>query len=139
MNETNIVLKSRLSEALETLNVIILCYTIFLMVFGIILHNSEVIIQTCIMFVVYIIFEYMNYDEVRITEKGLNCEKYGFLTWQDMYIVKKKERTIFIYSKKRQKPYKFIFKKTEDKMEIERAYKYIISEVRAPEKIKTNK
>ena len=139
MSDTNLVLKSRLSEVLETLNLIILIYTFFLLIVGLILHNSEVILQTCIMFVVYIIFEYVNYDIVRITNKGIKCEKYGFLAWKDMYIVKKKERTIYIYSKKRQKPYKFIMKKTEDKMEIDRAYKYIISKVKAPEKVKTEK
>ena len=56
-----------------------------------------------------------------------------------MYIVKKKERTIYIYSKKREKPYKFIMKKTEDNMEIERAYKFILSKVKAPEKVKSEK
>ena len=139
MSETNVILKSRLSEVLETLNIIILVYTIFLVILGISLHNSEVILQTCIMFVVYIIFEYINYDIVRITNKGIHCEKYGFLPWQDLYIVKKKDRTIFIYSKKRQKPYKFIMKKAEDSQEIERAYKFILSKVKDPEKIKAKK
>lgn len=139
MSDTNIILKARISEVLETLNLIILFYTFFLVILGIILHNSEVILQTCIMFVVYIIFEYINYDIIRINNKGINCEKYGFLAWQDMYVVKRKERTIFIYTKKRQKPYKFIMKKTEDNMEIERAYKYIMSKVKAPEKIKPEK
>ncbi len=136
MNEPNVVLKSRLSEVLQTLNLIILLYSVFLAVLGIAIHNSEVILQTCIMFVVYIIFEYINYDVVKITAKGIYCEKYRFLAWQDMYIVKRKDRIITIYSKTRQKPYKFIFKKSEDKMEIDRAYKYIMSKVRAPEKMK---
>ena len=136
MSETNIVLKSRLSEVLETLNLIILLYAIFLIVLGIGIKNSETVLQSCIMFVVYIIFGYMNYDIVKITEKGITCEKYSFLAWQDMYVVKRKDRIIVIYSKKRQKPYKFLFKKGEDKQEIDRAYKYILSKVRAPEKMK---
>ncbi len=136
MGETNIILKSRLSEILETLNLIILLYAVFLIVLGIIIHNTEVILQTCIMFVVYVIFEYINYDVVKITDKGISCEKYNFLAWQDMYIVKKKERTIIIYSKTRKNPYKFIIKKGDDKLEFERAYKYILSKVRAPEKMK---
>lgn len=139
MNEPNLVLKSRLSEVLETLNLIILLYAIFLVVLGLVLHNSEVILQTCIMFVVYIIFEYVNYDIVKITSKGISCEKYGFLSWKDMYIVKRKDRIIYIYSKKFKKPYKLIMKKVEDKMEIERAYKYIISKTKSPEKVKTAK
>ena len=136
MSDTNIILKSRMSEVLETLNLIIVLYAFFLLILGVVLHNSEVILQTCIMFVVYIIFEYINYDLVKITNKGIKCDKYGFLTWKDMYIVKRKDRTILIYTKTRKKPYKFIMKKAEDKMEIERAYKYIISKVKAPEKIK---
>lgn len=139
MEETNVVLKSRLSEFLETLNLIILLYAVFLIILGIKIHNSEVILQTCIMVVVYFIFEYINYDLIRITDKGIICQKYGFLPWKDMYIVKKKERTIFIYTKKRKKPYKLIMKKTEDKMEIERAYKYIISKIKDPEKVKEDK
>ena len=136
MNEPNVILKSRLSEVLETLNLIILLYAMFLVVLGVIIHNSEVILQTCIMFVVYIIFEYINYDVIKITNKGIYCEKYKFLAWQDMYVVKKKNRIITIYTKNRKKPYKFIVKKSEDKMELERGYKYIISKVKAPEKIK---
>ena len=57
MNEPNLVLKARLLEILETLNLIILLYSVFLIILGIIMHNSEIILQTCIMFVVYIIFE----------------------------------------------------------------------------------
>lgn len=136
MSEPNLVLKSRLSEVLETLNLIILLYTIFLVVLGLILHNSEVILQTCIMFVVYIIFEYINYDLVKITSKGITCGKYGFLSWKDMYVIKKKDRVIYIYTKKVKKPYKLIIKKAEDKMEIDRAYKYILSKAKAPDKVK---
>ena len=136
MSEPNVILKSRLSEVLETLNLIILLYAMFLVVLGVIIHNSEVILQTCYEVFVYVIFEYINYDVVKITDKGISCEKYNFLAWQDMYVVKKKNRIITIYTKNRKKPYKFIVKKSEDKMELERGYKYIISKVKAPEKIK---
>lgn len=139
MNNTIIILKSRISEFLESLNIVILLYSIFLTGVGLYLHSSEVILQTCIMLVVYIIFEYINNDIIRITNKGINCEKYGFLNWKDMYVVRKKKRSIIIFTKTRSQPYKFIIKKTEDKMEFERAYKYIISEVKAPEKIKQEK
>ena len=108
MNEPNLVLKARLLEILETLNLIILLYSVFLIILGIIMHNSEIILQTCIMFVVYIIFEYINYDTIKITNKGIYCQKYKFLAWEDMYIVKRNSRIILIYSKNRQKPYKFI-------------------------------
>ena len=139
MSDTNINLKSKLSEVLETLNYIVILYALFLLFLGMKLHNSELILQTCIMFVVYIIFDYMNYDVVKITNKGIKCTKYGFISWNDMYIVKKKHKTILIYTKARQKPYKFIIKKNEDDVEYERAYKYIISKVKTPEKVKKDK
>ena len=136
MNESNFVLKARLSEVLETLNLILLLYSMFLVILGIAMHNSEIILQTCIMFVVYIIFEYINNDIIKITSKGIYCRKYRFLSWEDMYIVKKKSITILIYSKNRQKPYKFVIKRGEDKLEIDRAYKYIMSKVRASDKLR---
>ena len=110
MDETHMMLKTRLSEVLETLNLIILLYSFFLTIFGVMLHNSEVIVQTCIMYVVYIIFEYINYDIVVITSKGITCEKYGFVDWVDMYRIRRKERIFYIYTKKREKPYKIIIK-----------------------------
>ena len=130
MSDVNITLKSRLSEGLETLNIIIFIYSVFLMILGIILHNSEVILQTCIMFVVYFIFEYINYDLIILSNSVIKCEKYGFLPWKDMRFVKKNKRIMYIYTKKKKKPYKFIMKKTEDNMEIERAYKLILSKVK---------
>jgi hypothetical protein len=136
MDTINMFLKTRLSEILQTLNLIIILYAIFLTILGIIIHNSETIIQVCIMFVVYIIFEYINYDLTQISKKGIKCQKYGFIDWKDIYRVKRKQRDIYIYTKKQEKPYKIIVKKTEDKLEIERAYKYILSKVKMPEKMK---
>ena len=135
MSEPIVILKSKLSESLETLNLILLIYSIFLTILGVTIHNSEILLQTCIMFVVYAIFEYINYDVIKITNKGIYCEKYKFLAWKDMYVVKRKDRIITIYAKTRKKPYKFVVKKSEDKMEIERGYKYIISKIRAPEDV----
>ena len=136
MDEVNINLKSRLSEILDTLNLIIFIYSLFLIILGISLHNSEVVIQACIMIVVYIIFQYINYDLIIIMDKGIRCEKYGFIYWEDMYITKRNGRTIYIYSKNKNKPYKFIIKKTEDNVELDKAYKYIFSKVNSPEKLK---
>ena len=138
MSDVNISLKSRLSEVLETLNLIILIYAFFLIVLGVILHNSEVILQTCIMFVVCIVFEYINYDLIIITDKGLKCEKYGFLFWKDMRLIKKDNRIFYIYTKNNRKPYKLIMKKTEDNMEIERAFKFINSKIQTDKVKKYN-
>jgi len=139
MSDTNIHLKFKLSALLEAVNYIILGYALFLLVVGIKLHNSELIVQICIMIAVYIIFDYINCDVIQITDKGIKCEKYGFLIWQDMYIVKKKHKTIMIYTKTRKKPYVFVIKESEDNTEYERAYKYILSKVKTPEKVKSKK
>ena len=58
MSNTNMSMKTKLSDVLEILNLIILLYAIFLLILGIIISNTELIIQTCIMFVVYVVFKY---------------------------------------------------------------------------------
>jgi hypothetical protein len=139
MDTTNIVLKTKLSEALETLNLIILLYTVFLVGLGIILCNTEVIVQTSIMFVVYVIFEYINYDSIEISSKGMKSERYGFIDWNDIYRISKNSNIVKIYTKKREKPYKFIISKKEDSGEISRAYKYMLSKVKSPKRVKSQK
>lgn len=136
MDATNMILKTRLSEVLRTLNLIILLYAAFLVVLGLFIHNSEVIVETCIMFVVYVIFEYLNYDTTTVTSKGIKSGKYGFIKWKDVYRIQRKERIIYIYTKEKEKPYRIIVNKSEDKLEIDRVYKYMFSKVKAPEKIK---
>ena len=136
MDNTNMSLKTRLSEVLETLTLIILLYAIFLAILGIIIKNTELIIQTCIMFVVYVIFEYLNYDTTNITNKGIKSKKLGFLEWKDIYRTEKKNNVIFIYTKENEKPYKITISRSEDKKEISRIYKYILSKIQGPEKIK---
>ena len=124
MDTTNMVLKTKLSEVLETLNLIILIYSIFLAILGIKFHNSELIIQTCIMFVVYVIFEFLNYDITYVTDKGVKSGKFKKIFWADVYRIQKNERTIYIYTKEREKPYKIIISKSEDSNEISKIYKY---------------
>ena len=135
MSEPIVILKSKLSESLETLNLILLIYSIFLTILGVTIHNSEILLQTCIMFVVYAIFEYINYDVIKITTNGIYCEKYKFLAWKDINSANKKDRIIIVCSKDRKKSYKFIVRKNEDKVEIERGYKYIISKLKVPENV----
>lgn len=130
-DDTNMVLKTKLSEVLETLNYIILGYTIFLTMLGIATHNSELIVQTGIMFVTYIIFEYINYDYTNISPKGISSQKFGFINWKDISKIKRKDRIFLVYVKEQEKPYKIIVKKVEDNIEIERVYKYMLSKIEA--------
>lgn len=136
MDNTNMSLKTRFSEVLETLTLIVLLYAIFLAILGIVIKNTELIIQTCIMFVVYIIFEYLNYDSTQITAKGIKNKKNGTIEWKDVYRIEKKRNNIFLYTKTRKKPYKIYIYKSEDKQEISRVYKYILSKIKDPEKMK---
>ncbi len=136
MDTTNLMLKTRVSEALETVSLIILLYAIFLAFLGLILHNSEVIIQTCIMFVVYAIFEYINYDITYVSSRGIKCGKFKNISWKDIYRIEKKERVVLVYTKEVEKPYKIVLSKYEDSQEIAKAYKYMLSKIKTPDKVK---
>lgn len=136
MDNTNMSLKTRLSEVLGTLTLIILLYAIFLAILGIIISNTELIIQTCIMFVVYVIFEYLNHDVTQITNKGIKNKKIGSLEWKDIYRVEKKKNVISFYTKSNEKPYKIYISRSEDEKEVSRIYKYILSKIKSPEKVK---
>ena len=136
MNNANMSMKTKLSDILEILNIIILLYAIFLLILGIIISNTELIIQTCIMFVVYVVFEYFNYDVTHITNKGISNKKYGFLEWKRIYRVEKKKNIIYLYTKEIKKPYKITVYRSEDEKEVSRIYKFILSKIKDPEKIK---
>lgn len=136
MDNTNMSIKTKLSEVLEILNLIIILYAIFLAVLGIIISNTELIIQTCIMFVVYFVFEYLNYDITHITSKGISNKKYGYIEWKKIYRVEKEKNVIYFYTKENEKPYKITIYRTEDEKEVSRIYKYILSKIKDPEKVK---
>ncbi len=136
MDNTNMSIKTKLSEALEILNLIIILYAIFLAILGIIISNTELIIQTCIMFVVYFIFDYLNYDVTHITSKGISNKKYGYIEWKKIYRAEKKKNVIYFYTKENEKPYKITIYRSEDEKEVSRIYKYILSKIKDPEKVK---
>ncbi len=136
MDNTNMSVKTKLSEILDILNLIIILYAIILGILGIIISNTELIIQTCIMFVVYFIFEYFNYDTTHITVKGISNKKYGFIEWKDIYRAEKNKNIILLYTKENEKPYKITISKSEDQKEISRIYKYVLSKIKDPEKVK---
>jgi hypothetical protein len=46
---------------------------------------------------------------------------------------------IYVYTKQKEKPYEIIIKKSEDIKEVERVYKYMLSKVKTPERMKANK
>lgn len=135
-DETNLHLKTRLSEVLAVLDLIIIIYGIFIAILGIVISNTEAIIEACIIAVVYIIFEYLNSDVTKINSKGIKNSKYGYIDWKKIYRVQRKDNLILLYTKEKKKPYKIFVTKAEDPMEISRAYKYILSKIKSSEKIK---
>ena len=129
MSETNMILNTKLSEKLYILNFVVLIYSIFLLILGLVLHNSELIVQTCIMFVIYVVFENINYDIMNVSKSGFKCEKYGFVNWDDLKKIERKDKVFILYSKTLEKPYKIFVNKIEDNREIDRIYKYMLSKV----------
>ena len=129
MNEVDISLKTKWSEVLDTLNLIIVCVGIYLAIFGIIISNSELIIQSCIIYIVYTIFVYINIDVLSISNTGIYSKRYGFMEWKEFGKVDKKKNIFYIYGKNNKKLYKFIVNKSGDNIEIERAYKYMLSKI----------
>ena len=127
MSETSISLKTQWSEVLDTLNLILLCFGIFTTIISILIYNPELTIESCIIFVVYIIFAYINRDSTKISANGITSRKYGLIKWDNFKKIIKKNNIFYIYFDKSKNPYKFIIDKSEDKLEVERAYKYILS------------
>ncbi len=127
MNTDNIVLKIKLSEKLNILNVIIIGYTLFLLILGAKTSNSELIIQTCIMGIICILFEHLNEDFLYIEKEGIKSKKFKNILWEDIDKVKRKNKYIFIYTKS--KLYKIKIRKDEDVLEVSKAYKYMLSKI----------
>jgi hypothetical protein len=127
MEEKNIVIKSKLSERFETINIIIFFFALFLTVVGIVIHNSEVIIQSCIMYVAVVVISFLNKDCLEIFDKGINSKKYGLIKWDDFKTIKKNGRVLLMFTRIKKNPLKIIIDESEDDIDVEKAYKYLLS------------
>lgn len=82
--EEEIVLKIKKSTVLDILNLILKIYTVFLFFLALIIQSSETIVQTGIMIVVIVIFEFINDGEVVLSNKGVSISSFGFTNWRNI-------------------------------------------------------
>ena len=82
--EEEIILKVKKSGILDVLNIILKIYAVFLFFLSLIIQSSETIIQTGIMVVVIMIFEFINDGEIVLSDKGINIPNMSFAKWRDV-------------------------------------------------------
>ena len=82
--EEEIVLKIKKSTVLDILNLILKIYTVFLFFLALIIQSSETIIQTGIMIVVIVVFDFINDGEIILSNKGINVSSLGFTNWRNI-------------------------------------------------------
>lgn len=82
--EEEIVLKIKKSTVLDIVNLILKIYTVFLFFLALIIQSSETIIQTGIMIVVIVIFDFINDGEIILSNKGINVSSLGFTNWRNV-------------------------------------------------------
>ena len=82
--EEEIILKIKKSTVLDILNLILKIYTVFLFFLALIIQSSETIIQTGIMIVVIVIFDFINDGEIILSNKGINVSSLVFTNWRNV-------------------------------------------------------
>ena len=126
--EEDIVLKVKKSGVLDIVNLILKLYTLFLFFFALIIQSDETVIQTGLMLVVIIVFEFLNDGEVQITTKGVRTPVYGFTRWRDLDRFDIYKTTIVIKPKE-ERAKKIVINLKEDKRNITNASKYVESKM----------
>lgn len=126
--EEDIILKVKKSGVLDIVNLILKLYTLFLFFFALIIQSDETVIQTGLMLVVIIVFEFLNDGEVQITTKGVRTPVYGFTRWRDLDRFDIYKTTIVIKPKE-ERAKKIVINLKEDKRNITNASKYVESKM----------
>ena len=126
--EEDIILKVKKSGVLDIVNLILKLYTLFLFFFALIIQSDETVIQTGLMLVVIIVFEFLNDGEVQITTKGVRTPVYGFTRWRDLDRFDIYKTTIVIKPKE-ERTKKIVIDLKEDKRNIANASKYVESKM----------
>lgn len=131
--DEDIVLKIKEKEALEIIKYICVVYAMFLFILGAILQFQETIIQVSFMCVFAIIIDMINYGEFIVSEKGIRSKHTGFIRYKEIYRLSLDNRTLTLYARNHEKPYKINFAKNEDYKQIEKVYKFIDAKVKRVE------
>jgi hypothetical protein len=124
-----IKLRVKKSSSLNILTIVLNFYAIFLFFLGLIIKSNETVIETCIMMVVAIIFDFINDGEVVISEEGFKYEKFGFVKWSEIEFFNIRKNIIEIKIKN-QKRYRIEINIREDIKNIENANKFVNSKVK---------
>lgn len=82
--EEEIILKIKKSTVLDIVNLILKIYTVFLFFLALVIQSSETIIQTGIMVVVIVVFDFINDGEIILSNKGINVSSLGFTNWRNV-------------------------------------------------------
>ena len=109
-------------EALEIIKYICVVYAMFLFILGAILQFQETIIQVTFMCVFAIIIDMINYGEFIVSEKGIRSKHTGFIRYKEIYRLSLDNRTLTVYTRNHEKPYKVNFAKNEDYADASRLY-----------------
>lgn len=82
--EEEIVLRIKKSTVLDVVNLVLKIYTVFLFFLALVIQSSETIIQTGIMVVVIVVFDFINDGEIILSNKGINVSSLGFTNWRNV-------------------------------------------------------
>ena len=82
--EEEIVLRIKKSTVLDVVNLVLKIYTVFLFFLALVIQSSETIIQTGIMVVVIVVFDFINDGEIILSNKGINVSSLGFTNWRNI-------------------------------------------------------
>ena len=127
MEEIRIKIKK--SEILSIVNLILKLFTIFIFMLGLISNSGDTVIESLIMFVVAIIFDYINNSFFTINDKGIILDDNFTFKWKDIELLSV-SKSFIRYKIVNEKIKKIEVSIKEDKMKIEKANKYVDSKLK---------
>ena len=125
----NISLKIKKSLVLETVQIIIILYAVFLFFLGIIIKNTEVVIEVIIMLSIAIIFNYLNKEKLVVKKDELLISEKKSIKYVNIENITIKNYVLQIKIKEVEKPLKIFFSRNTSKNDISKFYKYVTSKI----------
>ena len=122
-------LKIKKSAVLEVVEIIIILYAIFLFFLGIIIKNTEVVLEVMIMFVVTIIFNYLNTDFLIVKKEKIITRKYGTILYEQIEKIKIEKYIIEIKLKNVNKKQIIYLSHSNSKDKLSKFNKYVTSKI----------
>ena len=122
-------LKIKKSAVLEVVEIIIILYAIFLFFLGIIIKNTEVVVEVMIMFVVVIIFNYLNTDFLIVKKEKIITRKYGTILYEQIEKIKIEKYIIEIKLKNVNKKQIIYLSHSNSKDKLSKFNKYVTSKI----------